>query len=143
MHTQIRHPTVMEWSSADIQRAKVYHPACRILEDIGSQSSLTMAQATAYLLIKEDYEEMAGRRRKFIAEAIACLDAHAVDGQDPTSSYNSLTSANKIYHSNVATRTTRERRGIHRGICQIVRMVNEFGILMVSEARGNPIRVAP
>ena len=130
----------MEWSSSDIQPARIFHLASRILEGKTPPSSLTVAQATADLLTTEDPVEAANRRARLVVEAIASFDAHALDGQDPTSSYDSPAFASATYLSDVAARFARERRGIRLGV---VRMVNDFGILMVSRDGGDPIRVAP
>ena len=132
--------TAMEWSSSDIQPAKVFHLAGRILEGKATPSSLTVANATTDLPTTEDPEEAAKRRARLAEEAIASFDAHTLDGQEPTSSYHSPAFASAAYLSDVAARPARERRGIRPGV---VRMVNDSGILMVSRAGGNPIRVAP
>ena len=44
----------IKWSSPDIQLAKVFHLACKILEGKASLSCLIMAQATKDLLAIED-----------------------------------------------------------------------------------------
>lgn len=63
-------------------------------------------------------------------------DAHASDGQEPTSFYYSPAFACTTYLSNVAARLARERRGIRPSV---IHMVNNFGTLMVSRAEGNLI----
>ena len=88
----------------------------------------------------EDPEEAAKRRARLAEEAIASFDVHAWDGQKPTSSYHSPASAGAAYLFNIAARPARERRGVRPGVVQ---MVNDSSILMVSQAGGNPIRVAP
>ena len=123
-----------------IQSAKVFHLAGKNLGGKAPISSLTMAQATAHLPTTEDPEEAARRRTRLVAETIAFFDAHALDGQEPISSYNSPASASTTYLSDVAARPTRERQGIQPGF---VRMINNSNILVVSRAGGNPILVVP
>ena len=130
----------MEWSSFGIQLAKVSHLVGRILKGKTPPSSLTMAQATADLHTTEDPEEVARRQGKFAAEAIASFDAHASDSQMPTTSYDSPASAGATYLSDVVARPACKRRGIRLGV---LRIVNDFDILIVSRARGNIIWVAP
>ena len=72
--------TAMELSSPDIQPAKVFHLAGRILEGKASLPSLTVAQATVETSTIEDLEEVAKRRAMLAAEAIASFDAHISDG---------------------------------------------------------------
>ena len=132
--------TTMEWSSFGIQPAKVSHLVGRILKGKTSPSSLTMAQATADLHTTEDPEEVARRQGKFAAEAIASFDAHASDSQMPTTSYDSPASVGATYLSDVVARPACERRGIRLGV---LRIANDFDILIVSRARGNIIWVAP
>ena len=98
-----------------------------------------MAQATTDIPITEDPEEITKQRATLAEEAIASFDAHTLDGHEPTSSYHSPASADESILSDVAARSTRERRDIRPGV---VWMVNDFGILMVSRARNNRIRVA-
>ena len=86
-----------------------------------------MAQATSDIHTTEDPKEAAKRRAKLTVEAIACYDAHASDGQEPTSSFDSLTSASAAYLSDVATRS-----GV---IC----MVYDIDILMAGQTGINPI----
>jgi hypothetical protein len=126
----------MEWSSSAIQPAKVFHLAGRILERKTPPTSLTVAQATVDPFTTEDPEEAAKRRARLATEAIASFDAHASDGHEPTTSYDSQVSAGATYLSDVAARPVREHRGIQHGV---VRMVNDSGILMVSRAGGNTI----
>ena len=66
---------------------------------------------------------------RLAAEAIESFDAHTLDGQESTSSYDSPASANAAYFSDVVARPAHERRGIGPGT---VRMVNDSGILVVS-----------
>ncbi len=94
----------MEWSSSDIQPAKVFHLASRILEGKATPSSLTVAQAAADLPTTKDPEEVAKRRARLAEEAIASFDAHILDGQEPTSFYHSPASASATYLSDVAAR---------------------------------------
>ena len=70
----------MEWSSSDIQPAKVFHLASRILEGKATPSSLTVANATADLPTTEDPEEAAKQRARLAKEAIASFDAHTLHG---------------------------------------------------------------
>ena len=70
---------------------------------------------------------------------IASFDAHASDGQEPNTSYDSPTSAGATYLSNVPAWPTRECRSIRPGV---MHMVNDLGILVVSRAGSNAIRVA-
>ena len=131
---------VMEWSSPDIQPAKVFHLASRILEGRTSPSSLIVAQAIANLPITEDLEKAARRQVRLAAEAITYFDAHVSGGQESTTFYNSPASAGTTYLSDVATRLACERQGIRPSV---VHMVNDSSILVVSQAGGNIMRVAP
>jgi hypothetical protein len=90
---------------------------------------LTVAQATTNRSTTEDHEETAKRRARLATEAIASFDAHASDGHEPTTSYDSTISAGAIYLSDVAARPAHERHIIRP--C-VVRMVNDTGILVVS-----------
>jgi hypothetical protein len=58
----------------------------------------------------EDLEEAAKRRQMFAVEAIASFDAHALDGHEPTTSYDSPASAGTAYLLDVAARHARKRR---------------------------------
>ena len=98
------------------------------------------AQAIADLPTTKDPKEMARRRAKLATEAIASFDAHALDSQMPTTSYDSPTSVGATYLYDVVVRLVRKHRGIQPGV---VRMVNDSSILVVSRAGGNIIRVAP
>ena len=85
----------------------------------------------------EDPEEVARRQAKLAVEAIASFDVHALDGQELTSSYDLPVSTGTTYFSDVAARHARERRGIQ---LRVVRMVNDFDILMVIRAGDNAFR---
>jgi hypothetical protein len=131
--------TAIEWSSSNIQSAKGFHLAGRILERNTPPASLTVAIATVDLSTTEDHEEAGRWRTRLAAEAITFCDAHASDGHEPTTSYDSSVSVGTSYLSDVAARSVRERRDIRPGV---VRMVNDSGILVVSQAGDNAIRVA-
>ena len=111
--------TSMEWSSSDIQPAKVFHLAGRILEGKATTSSLTVANATADLPTTEDYEETAKRQARLAKEAIESFDAHTLDGQEPTSFYHSPASVSAASLSDVAARHAHESRGIRPGVVRI------------------------
>ena len=132
--------TAMEWSSSDFQPAQIFHIVDRILEGKSPPSSLIVAQATADFPTTEDPEEAARWRVGLVVEAIASFDAHASDGQEPTSSYDSRASAGTTYLSNVAAQPICKHRGIQPSV---VSMVNDSCILVVSRVGGNTIRVAP
>ena len=132
--------TTMKWSSPGIQPAKVFYLACKTLKGNVSLSFLTVAQTITNLPITKDSEEAARRRARLATEAIASFDAHASDGQELTTSYDLPASAGATYLSDVAARPARERRVIRHGV---VRMVNDFDILVVTQARGNTTRVSP
>ena len=87
----------MEWWSSDIQPAKVFHLACRILEEKIPPSSLIVAQATENLSTTEVPEEANIRQEKLATKAIAFFDLHALDGQEVTSSYDLPASASATY----------------------------------------------
>ena len=130
----------MEWLSSGIQPAKVFHLACRILEGKAPLCLLTVAQTSVDLPTTEDPEEAARWRARLATEAIASFDAHASDGQEPTSSYDSPTSASTAYFSNVTTRLVCKRQGIQPGM---VHMVNDSGILVVSRAGATRFELLP
>jgi hypothetical protein len=94
-----------------------------------------VAQTTVDLSTTEDHEETKRRRARLAEEAIASFDAHASNNHEPITSYDLPASSGATC---VAARFVRERRGIRPGV---VRMVNDSGILVVSRARGNAIRV--
>lgn len=99
-----------------------------------------MAEAIVDLSITDDHEELARQQARLAAEAIAFFDAHALDGQEPTTFNDSSTFAGVFYLLDVAARRAHERRGIRPGV---MRMVNDFGILVISQAGGNTFQVAP
>lgn len=75
---------------------------------------------------------------RLAVEAIVSFNVQASNGQKPTTSYDSPTSAGTIYLSDVATRLA----CICQGICpNVVHMVNDSGILMVSPTGGKIICV--
>ena len=132
--------TAMEWSSPEFQPTKVFHLAGRILEGKASIPSLTVAQATTDIFVSEDLEEVAKRRARLAAETIASFDAHASDDRAPTTSCDLLVSTETIYLSDVAAGSACERRGIRSGVMCIV---NDIGILVLSQTGGNATQVAP
>ena len=95
-----------------------------------------MAQATVDPSSTEDPKEAARRRTRLVVEAIMSFDAHSLDSQKPTTSYDSLASAGQAYLLNVVVWPTREHRSIWHGL---VHMVDDSDILVVSRARGNAI----
>ena len=125
---------------ARVPIAKVFHLVGRILEEKTSSPSLTVAQATTDILAFEDPEEVAKRQARLAAKTIASFDAHTSDDKVLTMSYDSPESAGITYLCDVAARPVRERRGIQPGVG---RMVNDIGILMVNQTRGNATRIAP
>lgn len=52
----------------------------------------------------EDHEKAARRQARLATEAIISFDTHTLDGKEPTSSYDSPTSAEAIYLSKLAAR---------------------------------------
>ena len=73
---------------------------------------MTVTQATTEILAFEDPEEVAKRRARLAAETIVFFDTYTSDDRTPTTSYDLLVFAEAAYLSDVATRSTRERRGI-------------------------------
>ena len=104
-----------------------------------SLPSMTVAQATTYIIAYEDPEKVAKWRATLAAETIVSFDVHTLDDMAPTTSYDLPVSTGATYLSDVADRPPRERRGIRPSV---VRMVNDTGILVVSRIGGNATRVA-
>lgn len=120
----------------NIQPAKVFHLAGRILEEKTSLPFLTMAQATTEDSAILDVEDVAKRQARLAAEAITSFDAHTSGDGGPSTSYDLPVAAEATYLSDVAARPTRECRGIRLGV---VHMVNDTDILVISRTRGNTI----
>ena len=132
--------TAIDWSSPEFQSAKVFHLAGRILEGKASLPSMTVTQATTYIIASEDYEKVAKWRAKLVTETIASFDAHISNDRALTMSYDLPVSTGAAYLSDIAARPPRERCGIRPGV---VRMVNDTSILVVSRTGGNATWVAP
>jgi len=74
--------TAMEWSSSDIQPAKVFHLASRILEGKATPSSLIVATATADLPTTEDPEEAAKQRNAALSAGDSAVEQVAHSGEN-------------------------------------------------------------
>lgn len=85
---------VMEWSSPDIQPAKVFHLVGKILEEKTSLFSLVVAQTTADF---PAIEEAAKWRARFTTEAIASSDVYTSYDRGLTTFYDSPKSAGVTY----------------------------------------------
>lgn len=79
----------MEWSSPDIQPAKVFYLVNKNLEGKATLYSYTVAQAIANLPATKDPEETTRKRARLAVEAIASFNAHTLDDKGPTTSYDS------------------------------------------------------
>ena len=132
--------TAIKWSTSDIQLAKVFYLAGRILEVKSPSALLTVVQTTVDPSTTEDPEEASRRRARLAAEAIVSFDTHTSDSHELTTCYDSLAFASATYLSDAAARLARVPRSIRPGV---MRMVNDSGILVVSRVEGNAIRVAP
>lgn len=101
-------------------------------------SSLTVVQAIINNPTMKDHADMIRQRARLATKAIATFNAHASDGQEYTSSYNLSVPIGTTYFSDVVARHAREHQGIRH---DVVRIVNESGILMVSQIGGNIIQI--
>ena len=77
---------------------------------------------------------------RLVVDTIATFDVHVLDDKGATTSYDSRESVEAIYLSDVAARLACKRRGIQ---LNVVRMINDFDILVVSRVGGNDIQVVP
>lgn len=102
----------IEWSSPELQPAKVFHLTGRILGEKASLSSMPVAQAIAYFLSIEDLEKVAKRRARLAAKAIVSFDIQILDEKGLTTSYDSLESVEVAYQFDSIARPTCNYQGI-------------------------------
>ena len=73
-------------------------------------------------------------------DTIASFHSHTSDDKGPTTSYDSPESSGIAYLLDVVARFARERRSIRPNV---VRIVNDIDILVVTWVGGNALQVAP